>query len=133
MGEIVGKSGLEIEYDSVLRGAPGVSFVEVTARGRTVREPSDARRLRPVAGRTLQTTIDLPLQRFVDSMWRATPFLAARRGALLALRPDGAILAYYYSPTLHPHAWVGGTSSADHAFLRAAPPRPLVTRVNYGQ
>lgn len=133
MGEIVGKSGLEIEYDSVLRGAPGVSFVEVTARGRTVREPSDARRLRPVAGRTLQTTIDLPLQRFVDSMWRATPFLAARRGALLAMRPDGAILAYYSYPTFDPNAWVGGISSADYALLRDDPARPLVNRVIYGK
>ncbi len=133
MGEVVGKFGLEIEYDSVLRGTPGVSLVEVTARGGTVRRPGDARQVRPVAGRTLRTTIDLPLQHFVDSLWRATPFLAERRGALLAMRPDGAVLAYYSYPSFDPNEWVGGISRSAYAALRDDPARPLINRVIYGK
>ena len=85
MGEVVGKSGLELEYDSILRGTPGVKQVEVSRVGRTIRDEGQARRLPPIPGRSLRTTIDLELQNFVDSMWRATPFLAARPGALLAM------------------------------------------------
>jgi penicillin-binding protein 2 len=133
MGEVVGRFGLEIEYDSVLRGTPGVRYVEVTARGRTVRAPGEHRELMPEAGRDLVTTIDLPLQRFVDSMWRNTPYLATRPGALLAMRPDGAILAYYSYPTFDPNIWVGGISREDYAVLRDDPARPLVNRVIYGR
>jgi len=133
MGEIVGKFGLEIEYDSILRGTPGVSLVEVTARGRTVRRAGDSRQVRPVPGRTLRTTIDLPLQHFVDSLWRATPFLAERRGALLAMKPDGAVLAYYSYPTFDPNVWVGGISRSEYAALRDDPNRPLINRVIYGK
>lgn len=133
MGEVVGRFGLEIEYDSVLRGAPGVRYIEVTSRGRTVRSPGQDRTLLPEPGRDLVTTIDLPLQRFVDSMWRNTPYLAQHPGALLAMRPDGAILAYYSYPTFDPNVWVGGISSAAYAALRDDPDRPLVNRVIYGR
>ncbi len=66
MGEIVGKQGLEVEYDSLLRGQQGTRYVEVTARGRTVRDQPNSGSVRPVAGSTMRTTIDLPLQLFID-------------------------------------------------------------------
>ena len=134
MGEVVGKFGLEIEYDSVMRGTPGVRYVEISRVGRTIREGGEGFRFLPaVPGRTLQTTIDLPLQNFVDSMWRATPFLAARPGALLAMRPDGAILAYYSYPTFDPNAWVGGISNSEYSVLYNDPMQPLINRVIYGK
>jgi penicillin-binding protein 2 len=132
MGEIVGKLGLELEYDSLLRGSPGVRSVEVTARGRLVRDPGQGRTVLPVAGRQVRTTIDLPLQRFVDSMWRAAPFLADKRGALVAMRPDGAVLAYYSHPSFDPNAFIGGISSRDYALLRDDPNRPMYNRVING-
>ena len=132
MGEIVGKDGLEIEYDSVLRGTPGVRYVEVTARGRLVRDPGRGRTVLPVPGRQLRTTIDLPLQRFVDSMWKASPFLADKRGALLAMRPDGAVLAYYSHPSFDPNAFIPRISNQEYALLRDNPDRPMLNRVIYG-
>lgn len=134
MGEVVGKFGLEIEYDSVLRGSPGVRYVEISRVGRTIRDAGEGARMRPaVPGQALRTTIDLELQNFVDSMWRATPFLAARPGALLAMRPDGAILAYYSYPTFDPNAWVGGISTAEYSVLYNDPMQPLINRVIYGK
>ena len=38
MGSVVGRDGLEQQYDSVLRGVDGVRYTEVDARGRMVRE-----------------------------------------------------------------------------------------------
>jgi penicillin-binding protein 2 len=69
LGTVVGRSGLEQEYDDTLRGIPGVRYIEVDARGRLVREQGAAPPLPPVAGRSLRTTIDLPLQLFIDSIW----------------------------------------------------------------
>ncbi len=132
MGTIVGKNGLEFEYDQLLRGTPGMRFVAVTAKSRTVKGGEDDRIIRPVPGQTITTTIDLPLQRFVDSMWRATPFLAARKGALFAMRPTGEVLAYYSFPTFNPNDFVGGISAAKYAGYRDDPQIPLLDRVIQG-
>src|SRR6202008_3649678 len=42
LGSIVGKAGLEREYDDTLRGVEGVRYIEVNARGRLVREDAGA-------------------------------------------------------------------------------------------
>lgn len=131
LGDIVGKLGLEVEYDSILRGRNGVQFVEVTARGHMVREQGIDRIVRPVAGQTLTTTIDLPLQQFVDSMWQAE--LPGKRGALLAMRPNGEILAYYSTPAYDPNDWVGGISTANFRALTGDPDKPLINRVISGR
>lgn len=132
MGTIVGKSGLELEYDADLRGVPGVRYVEVTAQGRTVQEGAVGITIRPRPGKSLTTTLDLPLQEFVDSMWRNTPFLAERKGALMAMRPTGEILAYYSHPAIDPNKFVGGISVADYAAYRDDPQQPLLDRVIQG-
>jgi penicillin-binding protein 2 len=132
MGTIVGKNGLEFEYDQTLRGTPGVRFVEVTAFGRTVRDGGTDRFVKPQVGQTITTTLDLPLQRFVDSMWRNNEFLATRSGALLAMRPTGEILAYYSYPTFDPNAFIGGISQARYNVYNDPKRSALFDRVIQG-
>jgi len=60
-GAIVGKAGLEQEYDDSLRGTVGVRYIEVNARGRLVREEASSASLPPTPGRPIETTIDLDL------------------------------------------------------------------------
>ena len=50
LGSIVGKAGLERQYDSVLRGRAGVRYAEVNARGRLVREDVGTASLPPTTG-----------------------------------------------------------------------------------
>src|SRR5581483_9407183 len=69
LGGLVGKDGLEREYDDTLRGADGVRFVEVSALGQVVRDAGAAATLRPVPGHALHTTIDLDLQRYVAQIF----------------------------------------------------------------
>ena len=106
-GEVVGKSGIELEYDSLLRGRRGIRFVEVDVKGRMIRDAPATASLPPVAGKIVKTTIDLDLQRFVDSMWRAEPYLMNRRGAMVAMTPDGQILAYASFPSYNPNDFIG--------------------------
>ncbi len=126
-GEIVGKQGLELEYDSLLRGRPGVRFVDVDSKGRMIREEAQAGSIAPVPGRTVKTTIDLDLQRFVDSMWRAD--LGNRRGALVAMTPQGEVLAYYSFPTFDPNDFIGKIDLDTWDALRTDPDKPLYNRV----
>jgi penicillin-binding protein 2 len=124
LGTIVGKAGLEREYDDTLRGSEGVRYIEVNARGRLVREEAASASLPPTPGRPIVTTIDLDLQRFVDSIWPA-----GVRGALVALTPNGEIRALYSAPTFDPNHFVGGISSAEWRSLNTDPAKPLLNRV----
>jgi penicillin-binding protein 2 len=128
-GEVVGKQGLEVEYDSLLRGRPGVRFVEVSAVGRVIREQAENGAIAPVAGQVLRTTIDLGLQRFIDSMWRADPGLADKRGAMVAITPDGQVLAYYSHPNYNPNDFIGHIDPTTWNELNTDPNRPLYDRV----
>ena len=124
LGALVGKVGLERQYEDSLRGEDGVRFVEVDAVGRVVREQG-AEALPPVTGHPLRTTIDLHLQRFVDSIW---PRLY--RGSLVAMDPrTGAILALYSYPFYDPNAFAGGGVPLElWRQLNDDPARPLLNR-----
>lgn len=126
LGSVVGRAGLEQEYDSVLRGRPGVHYVEVNARGRLVREEGVAPALPAIPGQPIRTTIDLPLQRYIDSLWQADA--RGVRGSMVALAPDGEVLALYSAPSYDPNAFVGGISSAEWGALTEDPARPLLNR-----
>ena len=128
MGDIVGKSGLEVSYDSLLRGRPGVRYAEVTPAGRMLRSELRGRTVAPTPGLPIQTSIDLPLQRFIDSMWTSDTFLRPRNGAVVAMRPDGAVLALYSAPSYDPNAFVGGISTTDWRALNDDPRIPLFDR-----
>ena len=70
LGAIVGKDGLERQYDEALRGQDGVRFVEVNALGRMIREGGVSPALAPVAGAPLWTTVDIALQRYVAEVFK---------------------------------------------------------------
>ena len=126
LGTVVGRAGLEQEYDEQLRGRPGIHYVEVNARGRLVREDDVAPALAPIPGEAIHTTIDLPLQRYIDSMWQAD--LPGVRGAMVALTPTGEVLALYSAPSYDPNEFVGGISTIEWRRLNDDPARPLLDR-----
>jgi len=115
MSTVVGQDGLEAEYDSVLRGSEGVRYIEVNARGAMVREEPPSLSMLPVPGLPIRTTIDLPLQLYVDSLF--VDSLSEFRGALIAMTPAGEILAMYSAPSFDPNDFVGGISSAKYRAL----------------
>ncbi|HYT04444.1 MAG TPA: penicillin-binding protein 2 [Gemmatimonadales bacterium] len=124
LGGLVGKDGLERQYDDSLRGADGVRFVEVSALGHVVREASGSSILPPAPGRELHTTIDLDLQRYVAQI-----FPAGKRGALLAMNPNtGEVLALYSAPGFDPNAFVGGVDPDYWRHLNENEAHPLFDR-----
>jgi penicillin-binding protein 2 len=131
MGSIVGRGGLEREYDHVLRGRDGVWYVEVNASGAMVREHTSSPSRSPFAGQPLATTLDLPLQQYIDSLWRDT--LKAWRGAMMAMSPQGEILALYSWPTFDPNDFATGITAARYReYTDESSGRPLFNRALQG-
>ncbi|MFN8654435.1 MAG: penicillin-binding protein 2 [Gemmatimonadales bacterium] len=123
LGSVVGRSGLEQEYDDSLRGSSGMRYIEVDARGRLVREQGAAPPLPSVPGKNLRTTIDLDLQFYVDSIWPKN-----LSGALIAMTPKGEIRALYSTPAYDPNEFIGGISGTEWRRLNTDPTLPLLNR-----
>ena len=123
-GQLVGKGGLEQQYDSLLRGQEGSRFTEVDARGRIVRDLQPLA-VAPRAGSAVRTTIDLELQRFVASL-----FGDSLRGGVVALDPrTGEVLALHSAPSFDANRFVGGINADYWRALNSDPRRPLFNKV----
>jgi penicillin-binding protein 2 len=121
---LLGRAGIEQQYDTRLRGQDGEKFVEVDALGRTVRAEGIGGLLEPEPGQTIQTTIDLELQQFVES-----EFPPESRGAVVAVDPlTGEVLALYSSPSYDPNAFVGGIDAETWRSLIGNRDFPLFNR-----
>jgi len=70
---LVGKSGIEKQYDQTLRGKPGGILLETNAQGEVIRE---IKKQQPTAGKSITLNIDLELQK------KAFQLLEGRRGDL---------------------------------------------------
>lgn len=124
LGTLVGRDGIEQFYDAELRGRDGVKYTEVDALSRTVRDAGIELVLEPEPGRTIRTTIDLDLQRFVEST-----FPLGRRGAVIAMDPrSGEVLALYSAPSFDPNVLVGGVDPTEWQHLAADTDFPLFNR-----
>ena len=88
--EMRGRAGLEMYYDSFLRGVPGEKKVLVDARGFAIREWIA---VKSSSGPDLVTTIDINIQRAVEKQ------LKGERGACVVIDPrNGEVLALASAP-----------------------------------
>lgn len=116
----VGKEGLEKVMEPRLRGRPGAARIEVTARGRLVREL----RTRPdVSGPPLRTTIDAGLQSF------AARRLGEESGACVILDcHTGEILCLASMPAYDPNAFSDGISHSEWDMMAQDERHPLINK-----
>ena len=96
-GEFVGKSGIEKNYEEMLRGESGVEYFEVNAFGRR-KSDSSSNELKPLAG--LQSKAAVPGKNFTLTIDKDLQLAAAKAfgekktGALVAIDPrNGEVLA----------------------------------------
>jgi penicillin-binding protein 2 len=124
-GRIVGKDGLERQYESTLGGKPGVRYVEVNALGTIVHEVDPSAGIPVESGQDLQLGIDLGLQILADSI-----FPEGMRGGAVALDPrTGEVLLLSSHPTFDPNQFIGGIDLDLWSSLRDNPDNPLLNRV----
>lgn len=120
----IGKRGVEAFYEDVLHGEPGFRTVEVDVRGRERRELS---RSSPSAGSNLALHLDARLQ------IAAGAALGQRRGAVVAMAPDGGILAMVSHPGYEPNLFVTGMDPERYQTLASSRDTPLLNRATQGR
>lgn len=129
-GTVVGKGGLEWQYDEYLRGVDGTSRLEVNAFGE---RRGTTRPTAPRPGRDLQLTVDLGLQRAGEEALAAVG--GGLPGAFVAMNPrTGAIYAMGSAPTYNPRDLQGPFESEEayRATFIDDPGKRLVNRAVAG-
>lgn len=128
-GIIVGKEGVERQYEAQLQGDQGVRYVEVDALGRIVGSFEGRPGESAIPGDDLHLNLDLDLMRWIHKIFPDT-----MRGAVVALEVEtGGVLALYSAPTYDPNAFVGGIEVGLWSDLIGDAARPLYNRPVLGR
>ncbi len=120
-GDTIGKSGIELTYESELRGQPEIAKLEVDSVGRVQRSLG----LQPaVQGNDIRLSIDIDIQRVAEESLeqgltlarKSTDFLTGKvftapGGTVVVTDPrDGSVLAMASNPTFDPNEFTNGIS-----------------------
>jgi penicillin-binding protein 2 len=120
----LGKDGLEKSLEDRLRGQPGAKRVEVTARGRPVR---DLETRRDTPGQTTRLTIDAGLQAY------AARRLGNESGSAVVIDcQNGGILALASMPAYDPNSFSDGISRMEWGMLSDDDHLPLLNKAIQG-
>jgi penicillin-binding protein 2 len=124
-GDVVGKSGIERGYDSVLSGTDGMRRVIVNSRGQ---EMGSMTAILPTPGHDLRLTIDLDLQLAAEQA------LGNKSGAVVALDPrTGQVLAMVSHPAVDPNKFAAHITAAQWKQLVDDPQKPLLNKAIQAQ
>lgn len=122
---VIGKTGLEDQYETILHGQSGADVAEINANGHIIHllQHNPA-----IGGKNLQLTIDLRLQQ------KAQDLLKGIEGTIVMLDPrNGEILAMASAPTFDNNLFSGGISQDNYDKLLNSPYHPLFNRALRGR
>lgn len=129
-GDYIGRSGIERQWESYLRGRRGVERFVVDAHGRR-KNDADALRLieeprlvPPVAGHDIVLTLDADLQRLAEHAMGDRP----AGGIAVVEVTTGRVLALVSKPEFDPNIMTGNLSRAEEAMLESDPLKPFLDR-----
>ena len=118
---VVGKTGIERQYDQLLQGTSGLESRTVDVRGRILSDKADVRPPQP--GKNLVLTIDSRIQTLAEKT------LGDRVGAVVVLKPaTGEILALVSYPYFDPNIFNSDDYAQEYVKLRDSPEKPLLNR-----
>ncbi len=124
-GDVVGRSGVELEYNSILMGKNGSRQVLVNSKGK---EMGELEQKPAVPGKQLKLTIDIDLQIAAEQA------LNGRNGAIVAMDPrSGEILAMVSRPTYDPNDFAVRISNDQWMKLVNDPDHPLLNKAIQAQ
>jgi len=90
--DLIGKKGVEKEYDKIMKGQDGVEDVEVDVHGNVIKE---IKNVASVTGKNVYLSIDLDLQKYM------TQAFAGKSGAFIAMEvKTGKIITFVSNPEI---------------------------------
>ena len=122
--DFIGRSGVEQNYEYLLRGEMGYAEVETDASGKNLRILEEKK---PLSGKNISLTIDIDLQIFAENLFQDY------QGALVALDPNnGDVLALVSMPDFDPNLFVDGIEAESWRLLNTSEKKPLNNRAIQG-
>ena len=124
--DVIGKQGVEATFETQLRGQYGVQQVQRDAAGRVV---SVLKTLQdPVAGASLELTIDLGIQREAEKALKwGMQAAGLKRGVFIVMNPqNGEVLAMVSLPTYDDNVFADGVTQSEYRRLLKDPRKPLL-------
>ncbi len=124
-GDVVGKSGVEFQYNNLLMGQNGSRQALVDSHGREVGRRGETE---AVPGKPLKLTVDIDLQIAAEQA------LEGKNGAVVAMDPHtGEILAMASGPTFDPNDFAVHVSRDQWNKLLTDPDKPLLNKAIQAQ
>lgn len=125
-GDVIGKSGIEKEFEDFLRGDKGYEYVAVNNRGQRIESFNDGKGdQQPSNGFDLYLGLDAELQAYGEYLMKASNYT----GAIVAIDPsNGEILAMVSAPDYDPNLFNGVTPPEIYNSLDKDPEKPLINR-----
>lgn len=99
-GDVIGKIGIEKQYESFLKGEDGKQLAEIDSMGKVIRKLGETD---PIPGRNITLTVDLNLQKKAY-----TAMKNIKKGAVIASTPKGEILVIISKPSFDPNLFTQG-------------------------
>jgi penicillin-binding protein 2 len=122
-GDVIGKAGIERQYDGILRGRDGLETRTVDVRGRRITGSLANVREPPVVGKNIVLSIDRSIQVLAEKA------LGERMGSVVVMRPStGEILAMVSYPWYDPTIFTRNDSAAEYQALINDPNKPFLNR-----
>lgn len=123
-GELIGITGLEKQYESVLRGQGGISYKITNSKGITKGSfKNGTMDIIAIPGENIITTIDVNLQAYGEFL------MQNKIGSIVAIEPKtGDVLALISSPPYDPNLLVGKNSGKNFNILNNDKSFPLFNR-----
>ena len=124
-GDVVGRSGIELQYNQMLMGKNGARRTIVNSRGKEVQSLSETP---AVPGTQLKLTVDIDLQIAAEEA------IEGKNGAIIAMDPrTGEILAMVSRPTFDPNNFAVRISRGEWNKLVTDPDKPLLNKAIQAQ
>lgn len=112
-GELKGRTGIEKQYEEILRGRKGVKYIQKDRFNRDIGPYKNGRLdTLPDFGKEIHITLDKALQEYGEQL------MVGKRGGIVAIEPEsGEILAMISGPTYDPSLLVGRERSRNYSRL----------------
>jgi penicillin-binding protein 2 len=103
LGDLIGKQGVELSYEEVLRGVKGIKFIQKDRFNKNIGPYKEGiYDTLPKPGKDITITIDAELQKYGELL------MTNKHGGIVAIEPStGEILAMVTAPSYNPNLLVG--------------------------